>query len=328
VDYVRSLADRPDLDAIARASLRFGLGKAFDDLGDYAEAMRQYEAANRLRATEQPDRSVLVAKYDKIIARFPIEAIAGARQLPSPLARPANDLPVFIVGMPRSGTTLVEQILSSHPAVAGGGEMPFWAREDRGGLTSGIGSLEAGELSRLAEGYHAELRRIGPEALRVTDKLPTNFERLGLIRLALPDARIIHCRRNPIDTCLSIFFANLTASHKFAWDRGDLAFYYGQYERLMEHWRRALPRDRFIEVQYETLIADREKETQRLIAFCGLEWDEACLMPERNGRAVNTASVWQARQPVYATSVERWRRYEPWLGELRELLPAAESRAS
>ncbi|MGC9956605.1 sulfotransferase family protein, partial [Roseiarcus sp.] len=123
-------------------------------------------------------------------------------------------------------------------------------------------------------------------------------------------------------------FANFAAGHEYAWDRGDLAFFFRQYERLMEHWRRALPADRFTEVQYETLIADREAETRRLIAFCGLDWDEACLAPERNQRAVKTESLWQARQPVYTTSVERWRRYEPWLGELRTLLPAQESQAS
>ena len=162
----------------------------------------------------------------------------------------------------------------------------------------------------------------------MTDKRPGNFEMLGLIRLAFPDARIIHCRRNPVDTCLSIFFANFGASQDYAWDRGDLAFAYRQYERLMDHWRRVLPSDRFTEVQYATLVAEQEVETRRLIAFCGLDWDDACLAPERNGRVVRTASLWQARQPVYKTSVERWRRYEPWLCELRELLPAAETQAS
>jgi tetratricopeptide (TPR) repeat protein len=329
MDRMRGLAERPGLDVSARVSVRFGLGKAFDDLGDYAEAMRQYEAANKLMGmTERLDRAGLVARFDSIIAGYSAAAVADARQLHARPARPGDDLPVLIVGMPRSGTTLVEQILSSHPAVAAGGELPFWAYRERDLHASGIGSLEADKLCRAAEDYRAELRRTGPAALRVTDKQPKNSEALGLIRLALPDARIVHCRRNPIDTCLSIFFADFAAGHEYAWDRGDLAFFYRQHERLMEHWARALPGDRFTEVQYESLIADREAETRRLIAFCGLDWDEACLAPERNERAVNTASVWQARQPVYATSVERWRRYEPWLGELRTLLPAAEAQAS
>ena len=151
--------------------------------------------------------------------------------------------------MPRSGTTLVEQILSSHPAVAAGGELTFWADRFRGWDSSKIDTVEAGMLAKAAADYRAQLRDIGHGAVRVTDKRPRNFEALGLIRLALPDARIIHCRRNPIDTCLSIFFTNFGPHQEYSWDRGDLAFAYRQYERLMEHWRRALPPDRFTEVR-------------------------------------------------------------------------------
>ena len=185
-------------------------------------------------------------------------------------------------------------------------------------LPTRFSRLEAEKVAEAAEDYLALLRKIGPNALRVTDKALTNYERLGTIHLALPQARIIHCRRHPVDTCLSIYFSNIRGRH--AWDRSDLVFWYRQYERMMEHWRRVLPPERFTEVQYETLVADREAESRRLISFLGLEWDDACLAPERNARAVKTASIWQVRQPVYKTSVERWRRYEPWLGELRELL--------
>ena len=318
VDRMRVLAERPGLDVLPRINVHFGLGKAYDDLGDYAEAMRHYEAANRLRAMSvRLDRAALAAKYDNLIAGFTADALERARQALARPTCPGNDLPVFIVGMPRSGTTLVEQILSSHPAVAADGELNFWGDRLRGWDASRIGAGEAGTLVKAAEDYRAELRQIGPEALRVTDKRPRNFELLWLIRLAFPDARVIHCRRSPVDTCLSIFFANFSARQDYACDRGDLVFFYRQYERLMDHWRRALPPDRFTEVEYETLIADREAETRRLIAFCGLDWNDACLSPERNGRVVKTASLWQARQPVYTTSVERWRRYEPWLGELQ-----------
>jgi hypothetical protein len=201
--------------------------------------------------------------------------------------------------------------------------LSFWKDRLDAWRASRIGSIEASTLSKAAEDYRALLRSFGPDALRITDKAPSNFELLWLIRLAFPDARIVHCRRHPIDTCLSIFFTNFWGSQPYAWDRGDLVFYYRQYERLIDHWRRVLPGDRFTEVNYETLIADREAETRRLIAFIGLDWDEACMAPERNQRVVQTASHWQARQPVYGTSVERWRRYEPWLGELRELMPTA-----
>ncbi len=328
MDRMRLLAERPHLDMTLKIRLEFGLGKAFDDLGDYAEAVRHYEAANGLKAmSARLDRRALAAKYNNIISSFTSEALQRARQaLPGP-AGSGDDLPVFIVGMPRSGSTLIEQILSSHPLVAAGGELSFWVDRLRGWSASGVTSLDAGALFKAAEDYRAELRRIGPKALRVTDKRLWNFELLWLIRLALPDARIIHCRRHPIDTCLSIFFANFSAREDYAWNRGDLVFFHRQYERLMDHWRRALPPSRFTEVQYETLIADREAETRRLIAFCGLDWNDACLRPERNGRVVKTSSLWQARQPVYTTSVGRWRRYAPWLGELRELLPAAEAGA-
>ncbi len=329
VDRMRALAERPGLDMLQRINIQFGLGKAYDDLDDYAEAMRHYEAANRLRATTvRFDRAELAAQYDNLIENFTADALERARQSLARPACPGNELPVFIVGMPRSGTTLAEQILSSHPAVSAGGELNFWADRLRGWPAPRIGAAEASALAKAAEDYCAELRRIGPNALLVTDKTPRNFELLWLIRLAFPDARVIHCRRRPVDTCLSIFFKNFSARQDYACDRGDLVFFYRQYERLMDHWRRALPADRFTEVEYETLVADREAETRRLIAFCGLNWDDACLAPERNSRVVKTPSLWQVRQPVYNTSVERWRRYEPWLRELRELLPAAEAEGS
>jgi tetratricopeptide (TPR) repeat protein len=335
VERMRRLLERADLNPIQRGTVHFGLGKAFDDLGDAAEAMRHFEAGNRLASgSRRLNRTGLVEYYDSLIADFSAEALARAER-PGTTALPGGDLPVLIVGMPRSGTTLTEQILSSHPSVAAGGELRFWgrqvsewrfppsARAER--LPLRLGLVEADELARAAGEYRAVLRPIGPKALRVTDKEPHNFDQLGLIWKALPDARVIHCRRRPIDVCLSIYFNFFNG--KMAWDRADLVFQYRQYERLMEHWRNVLPADFFTEVEYETLVADREAETRRLVAFCGLEWDDACLAPERNARRIKTASLWQARQPVYRTSLERWRRYEPWLGELRELLPEAERSA-
>ena len=148
-------------------------------------------------------------------------------------------------------------------------------------------------------------------AARVTDKNPFNFLWAGLIHLALPETRFIHCRRDPIDTCLSIFFTRFATPQPLAYDRGDLVFYYRQYQRLMAHWRTVLPPDRLLEIDYETLTADPEPLTRRMVNFCGLDWDDACLAPERNRRVVRTASLWQARQPVYRGSVERWRNYAP-----------------
>jgi hypothetical protein len=151
--------------------------------------------------------------------------------------------------------------------------------------------------------------------------MPFNFGLLGIIRQIFCRATIVHCRRHPVDTCLSIFVTDFEAPIDFAGDRGSLVFFYRQYQRLMAHWREVLPPEHFIEVDYEDLVADPEPQTRRLVAACGLGWNEACLAPQQNRRRITTASVWQARQPIYRTSVERWRRYEPWLGDLRALLP-------
>jgi hypothetical protein len=218
--------------------------------------------------------------------------------------------------MPRAGTTLVEQIVSAHGQVGAGGELRFWS-ERAAGQASGPPTVD--QAPAMARDYLALLRQLAPDAARVTDKNPFNFLRIGLIHTALPNARFIHCRRDPIDVCLSIYFTRFATPQPFAYDRGDLAFYYRQYERVMAHWRTVLPANRLLEIDYEELTANPEQHARRLIAFSGLDWDDACLAPERNQRVVKTASVWQARQPVYRTSVERWRNYEPWLGELASL---------
>jgi hypothetical protein len=224
--------------------------------------------------------------------------------------------------MPRSGTTLVEQILSSHPRIAGAGELPFW-RQQAIALdeVDHPGTIDEAASRRIAGEYLAVLRHSSAMAARITDKMPFNFLWIGLIRLVFPHARFIHCRRHPVDTCLSIYCTSLESIRGFAGDRDDLVFFYREYTRLMDHWRAVLPIDRFIEVDYESLTADLENQARRLIAFCGLEWDAACLRPEQNSRTVQTASKWQARQPIYRSSVERWRSYEPWLGSLRDLMP-------
>ena len=186
------------------------------------------------------------------------------------------------------------------------------------------GREPAALIAELTAGYRNVLSGISATAPRVTDKNPYNVRWMPLIHLAFPNARFIHCRRHPVDTCLSIYTTLFTARTEFASSRADLVFYYRQYQQLSDRWRSIIPADRQLELDYETLVADREAQTKRLIAFCGLIWDNSCLAPERNHRAVQTASVWQARQPVYTSSVGRWRRYKPWLGELRELLKEAD----
>jgi tetratricopeptide (TPR) repeat protein len=299
-----------------RVLLQLALGKAYDDLKDYGAAMRHFVEANNIKKALTPfDQAAFLRRINAIISRFTAELIAAHRGNGSESSRP-----IFIVGMPRSGTTLVEQVVSSHKDIAGAGELRFWTQRgaafERLAETTAILRMQR----QVADDYLSLLHRIAPEAARVTDKMPFNFIWAGLIHLAFPHATIIHCRRNPIDTCLSVFSTYFAPRADFSTDRDDLVFYYQQYLRLMAHWRAILPADRFIEVDYELLVGDPEPVSRRLIAACGLDWDPACLAPERNDRLVKTASKWQARQPIYSSAVERWRHYEPWIGSFRNLL--------
>jgi tetratricopeptide (TPR) repeat protein len=317
IERMTAALESGQFDSVARMIAHYALGKALDDLHDYASAIRHFDAANEIeKGLSYYDRGQLAAWVDRQIARctpdyFRLHAELGA----------SDEKPVFIIGMPRSGTTLVEQILSSHPLVAAGGEMRFWLRRGPAWENSGPDGLSQAAVGGLSDDYRAELLKIAPDAARVTNKMPHNFMWIGLIHLVFPRARIIHCRRHPVDTCLSIYFTYFSQRQTFASDRGNLVFEYRQYQRLMDHWRAVLPSDCFLDVDYEALVADRDAWARRLVDFCGLDWDDVCLHPEDNRRTVNTASLWQARQPVYRSSVARWRRYEPWLGELRELLP-------
>lgn len=301
---------------VQRLFLHFAIGKLLDDLGEHREAMRHFDMGNSIRGRNiRFDRAGLVEVIDRLIGRFTSDFFAANRGFGL-----EDEIPVLIVGMPRSGTTLVEQIVSSHPAVAAGEEQFFWSNRanSRGIAEATALTPEAGR--GLAAEYLALLRQIGPSAARVTDKQPFNFQQLGLIHLVLPNARFIHCRRHPVDVCLSMYFTFFKGRIPFVSNKADLVFAYQQYDRIMHHWRKVLPSDCFLEVDYERLVADREAITRQLIAFTGLDWHDACLQPERNERPVTTASFWQARQPIFTTSVERWRRYERWIGELKQLL--------
>jgi tetratricopeptide (TPR) repeat protein len=315
LERVVKLLEGNDLTERQRMMLHFAAGKALDELHDYRAAMEHFDAANRIRhKIASFDQNQFVRAVDGLVARFTRDFFAENAALGED-----DETPVFVLGMPRSGTTLIERFISSHPQVGGGGERSFWNQN----APACVGAATA-KLAARAEGlrgsYLSLLRGIAPGALRVTDKMPFNFLWVGLVHVLLPKARIVHCLRNPVDTCLSIYSTYFAEHWGFASDRGDLAAYYRQYVRLMDHWRTVLPADRMIDVDYEQAIAAPEETAQRLIAFCGLEWDPACLSPDRNPDGVRTASRWQARQPIYRTSVERWRNYEQWLGELRGLL--------
>ena len=316
---MRAALTTPGLDAAQRLRVHLALGKAADDLGDHALAMRELDAADELRrATVSFDAAAFVAETNRLIARLTPDLIARATELGC-----SDATPVLIVGMPRSGTTLIEQIVSSHPDVAPGGELNFWNERGAEWHRGGPSATEAAFLGRAANDYLGLLRGIGPNAARVTDKMPFNFLWAGLIHLAFPRATIIHCRRAAIDTALSIHQTLFNPRLAFPTGGADLVTYFRCYRRLTDHWRRVLPADRYIEVDYEELTGAPEPVIRRIVAGCGLPWNDACLHPERNPRVVNTPSKWQARQPIYRDSVERWRRYEPWLGPLRALLDDA-----
>ncbi len=303
--------------------LDFALGRAYDQRGDYERAFAHFLAGNRLkRAMLDHDAQKTAARIDDIMRIFDRESIARLGGGGDPSA-----LPVFVLGMPRSGTTLVEQIIASHPAVHGAGELPDLL-EIATGVTAGAESLFPGgmmalgpeALAGMGGRYVAGLQRRAPQAQRITDKMPANFLAVGLIHLMLPNAKIIHVDRDPVDTCLSCFTQLFSGGQGFSYDLAELGRYYADYARLMEHWRRVLPEGAFLDVRYEDIVADQEAQSRRLIEYCGLAWDDACLDFHSNSRAVKTSSMVQVRRPIYKSSVERWRNYEKFLGPLLDAL--------
>ncbi len=320
---MKAALDTPGLEAGQRVRLHLALGKAGDDLGDYALAMHHFDAADAERRSSLSfDSAAFAIEIDRLIARCTPEWMGQASQSGS-----CDRTPVLIVGMPRSGTTLVEQIISNHPAVGAGGELHFWNERGAAWHQSSAAGNDTAFLAKAAADYLCLLRKVAPKALRVTDKMPFNFLWAGLIHAAFPHAVILHCRRAAVDTALSIHQTHFHPSLAFPTGGAELVAYFRSYQRLVDHWRSVLPQDRFIEVDYEELTRAPEPVIRRIIAACGLAWDDACLRPESNPRAVRTPSRWQARQPIYRNSVARWRRYEPWLGPLRPLVSESESEA-
>jgi hypothetical protein len=229
--------------------------------------------------------------------------------------------------MPRSGTTLTEQIIASHPDVHGAGELPDLmaiAQRDAAGtgavFPNNILALDQPRLGTWAAEYVAGLQRRAPDARHITDKMPANFMAIGLIHVMLPNAKIIHVSRNPVDTCLSCFMQLFSSGQQQSYELSELGKYYVDYARLMEHWRNVLPAGAFLDVQYEDIVAEQETQARRMIAFCGLDWDDACIDFHKNERSIRTASKSQVRQPIYKSSVERWRPYEKFLGPLLDAL--------
>jgi tetratricopeptide (TPR) repeat protein len=299
-------------------SLHYALGKYFDDVRLYHDAFAHYRQANELtkRYGGSYDRAKLARRVDEIIRRFTAPFLRQRQQQGS-----ASELPVFVVGMPRSGTSLTEQILASHSAVFGAGEVTFWNAAFRADSESAGGHDGGADgIPGMARDYLQRLTAISGAALRVVDKMPANFMYAGLIHCAFPRAKIIHVKRHPIDTCLSIYFQNFFNMGAYVNDLGSLADYYGQYVRITNHWRTVLPETALLEVPYEALIADQEGWTRRMLDFINLPWDPKCLDFHRTNRVVITASKWQVRQKIHTASVGRWKHYEKYVGPLLPLL--------
>ena len=316
IPQVQGLLCRP-LAARHRVVLGHALGKFFDDVGDFENAFHHHHQANAMskRLGVMYERERLTRYVEQIEATFDRRWLDALRRAGRPDLRP-----VFVVGMPRSGTTLVEQILASHPAVFGAGELWYWNRA--AARYEGTAPLHSQTqmLSQLAHDYLELLSGKSEHAERCIDKMPANFWNLGMIHAALPGARIIHLQRHPLDTCLSIYFQVFSAAHSYAYDLDDLAHHYLQYRRLMRHWRATLPADALLDLPYESLVQDPEYWTRRMLEFVGLPWHSACLEFHGTRRVVQTASNWQVRQKISTASIGRWQHYRRFIGPLLSLI--------
>jgi tetratricopeptide (TPR) repeat protein len=305
------------LSPLEEADIRYAVGKYYDDLGDFTRAFRSYQRANELQKTaaEPYDREGWTRFVDDLTDVYTRETLDTPHRGASDSVRP-----VLVCGMPRSGTSLIEQIISSHPHAKGAGELHFWGRAVQKHQTAIRREIPDEALTRkLAAGYVRILEGHFHDATRVVDKTTFNADLLGPIHAVFPHARMIYVRRHAIDTCLSCYFHQLPPTLGFCMDLTDLAHYYRQHHRLIEHWRSELPAGALLDVPYAELVADQEGWTRKILDFLGLEWDSRCLAFHKTQRPVVTASYWQVRQKIYTSSLGRWRHYEKFVGPLREL---------
>lgn len=302
-----------------KIEMHFALAKAYNDLQRWEAAALHLQKGNALRRKRVPYDEIETAEFFRVVS---------ATFAPGLMQRAAGDpsaLPIFVVGMPRSGTTLVEQILASDPDVFGAGEISFVQDliTDEGAgkrYPSNVTGLSDNTLRRFGRDYVKRLQALAPDAAHIIDKLPGNFLHIGLIHLALPNARIIHVRRDPMDTCFSCYSKLFLNGLNYTYDLAELGRYYRKYDALMAHWRKVLPKGTMLEVQYETLVASFANEARRIVEHCRLEWSDRFLAFHQTERAVRTHSQSQVRQPLFTSSIGRWKPYEKWLPPLRDAL--------
>ena len=319
------MKDASDPTNEAYMALHFGLGKAYEDVGEYDKAFSHFQTgATMKRAKLKYNEEEAFGFFDAIRETFNSNFFANP-----PFEGNPSEVPVFIVGMPRSGSTLIEQILSSHPQTCGAGEIKEFSRRLTA-LRSRFPTLPKypqialkmnwDHYKIVADGYLSKLQNYSTEALKVTDKLLTNYYFVGMLHIAFPNAKFIHSKRNPVDTCLSAFTKLFKDDMPHSYDFGELGRYYKKYEELMAHWEQMLPPGVIKTVVYENVVDDLEASARELVEFVGLPWDPACLSFHESRRPVKTASVVQVRQPVYRSSVEKWRSYGSRLQPLVDAL--------
>lgn len=311
---------KPDLSHRYRINLAFALGKAYLDTGDGDRAFSYLGTGNALkRSVTDYCPEADQRRFDLIAANFPktkIDRLLGSGH--------PSDRPIFVFGMPRSGTSLIEQILASHPLVRGLGELSHWP--DIAGTQDFLNVMPNFKPEQFATLGHRYLERLSlsaPQGVRLVDKMPSNFYHAGLIALCLPGAKMIHARRDPLDTCLSCYSILFSKGQEYSYKLEELGHYYRHYMALMEHWRQVLPTANLFEIDYEKLVANPEPEVRRMLDFCNLRWDASCLRFYETRRRVATASLSQVRQPIYLSSVGRAEKFRPWLGQLEGALHEA-----
>ena len=318
IGVMEELYEGSNSDTSAQIYLSFALGRAFEEIGEYDRAFSYIEYANMQKRNmidfrvDQFESTIheCMEIFDKKIFEVAKKCGLSSRR------------PIFVLGMPRSGTTLVEQIITSHPDVSGGGELENLnqvIKDQFPGFPSALIGAACQDFEELGRRYLNSIRKIGKKSNRVTDKMPRNFLFIGMIALALPQAKIVHCLRSPMDTCLSCYSINFPRGQEFSYNQTDLGTFYRLYRNLMEHWHDVLP-DRIFEISYEDIVSDPESNARALLEHCELTWDPGCLSFYENPRQILTASATQVREPVHQRSIQRWKRFENGLQPLRKAL--------